>query len=373
MLHKLTPLIFVLLTAAVSSASAQTGLDEDALKQKYNAFIESLDHKRIAKDYPKAVQKLDSTDSKEQIAAIKTLAATGEVEAIPWIVPFIDSEDGHARIYAGLSLLNVVASHELKRRDMSQSERVVIKPPGPGDLDLKPMAWVIIKMLRKPDDGNTHSYAANMIGYLGLKEFEDEVRGLLKSRHPAVTRAARNALEMLGVEQPNVFSEPELEAAKATGEAFAKLFREKDEDSLGLLLVPREALSQLLSPQVLESKDINSLYAKMVSVNRQRFTEFRSMCGDLSKMSSITFRRILSICFSALRSSSEFTCRPIQLSMSRITGPKYGLLWVGRSNHRSKVAGCDFWAEFDYRFRLAPAAAVIGLKHADPGSGLTAP
>ena len=73
------------------------------------------------------------------------------------------------------------------------------------------MAWVILNMLRKSDDGNTHSYAANMIGYLGLEDFDGELRKLQKSRHPAVTRAARNALEMLGVEQPELFSETELE------------------------------------------------------------------------------------------------------------------------------------------------------------------
>ncbi len=290
MLHKLTPLIFVLLTASVSSATAQAGLDEQTLKQKYDAFIESLDHKQIAEEYPKAVQRLDSTDPKEQVAAIKTLAATGEVEVIPWIVPFVDSENGHVRVYASLFLSNFISSHELKRRDMSQPERVVIKPLGPDDLDLKPMAWLILQMLRKPDVGNTRSYAANMVGYLGLKELEAEVRGLLKSRHPAVTRAARNALEMLGVEKPDVFSKAELEAAKATGKAFAKLFRDKDEDGLGLLLVPKELFVNALSPKAFEEKEIDPLYAKIVSANTQLFTEFRAMCGDLSKMSSITFQ-----------------------------------------------------------------------------------
>ncbi len=71
------------------------------------------------------------------------------------------------------------------------------------------------------------------------------------------TVAQRNKLDVTGAcadielsmtEQPNVFSEPELEAAKATGETFAKLFRGKEEDSFGLLLVPREALSRTLSP-----------------------------------------------------------------------------------------------------------------------------
>ena len=163
----------------------------------------------------KAIEKLDSPDPQVRIAGIKTLAATGEVEVIPWIVPFVDSKDGQVRIYAGLYLSNIVEGQQLKRRDMSQPRRVVIKPLGSDDRDLRPMAWVILNMLRKSDDGNTHSYAANMIGYLGLKEFEGELRKLQKSRHPAVTRAARNALEMLGVEQPELFSETELEVTKA--------------------------------------------------------------------------------------------------------------------------------------------------------------
>jgi len=63
------------------------------------------------------------------------------------------------------------------------------------------MSWVILKMLQMPDDGNTHAYAANMIGYLGLKEYEDDLRQLLTSRHPAVSRAASRALGMLGVNE----------------------------------------------------------------------------------------------------------------------------------------------------------------------------
>ena len=47
---------------------------------------------------------------------------------------------------------------------------------------------------------------------------------------------------------------------------------------------------KILSQKALEGNEIDSIYAKMVSVNTQRFTEFRSMCGDLSKMSSITFQ-----------------------------------------------------------------------------------
>ena len=95
---------------------------------------------------------------------------------------------------------------------------------------------------------------------------------------------------MLGVEQPGVFSKAELDAAGATGEAFGKLFRDKDEDNLALLLLPRELLPKVLSPQVLEKADLDVLYGKMVSGNTQRFVEFRATCGDLSKMSAIAFQ-----------------------------------------------------------------------------------
>jgi len=173
--------------------------NEKALKQKYDSFVESLDVERISHDYPKAVQNLDSLDSKTQLAGIKTLGATGEVEVLPWLVPFVDSKEHVVRIYAGLSIFQAVTSHELKRRDMSQPGKVVIKPPGPNDIDLRPVAWVILKMFRTSDP-NMRSYAANMVGYLSLCEFEGELREMLKSRHPSETRAARSAMHMAGID-----------------------------------------------------------------------------------------------------------------------------------------------------------------------------
>jgi hypothetical protein len=192
-------MLLITLLAAVPVAAAPP--NKTALKQAYDAFVESLEYRSLAKDYPGAVRNLDSSDPKKQIVGIKTLAATEEVKAIPWIVPFIDSEDRHVRIQAGLSLNGIVATHQLKRRDKSHPEKVVILPPGPNDIDLKPMSWVIWKILRLPDDGNSHAYAANMIGYLWLEEYEGELRKLLDSKHPAVARAAGNALEMLGCNQ----------------------------------------------------------------------------------------------------------------------------------------------------------------------------
>jgi hypothetical protein len=275
---------------AVAATASAVPPDETAMRRDYENLVQTLDHKRIARDYPQAVEHLDSSEPQVQIAGLQTLAATGEVEAIPWIVPLIDSADSRVRIIAGLSLSRIVASHELKRRDMTRPETVVIKPPGPGDLDLKPLAWVIVRMLRKPDDGNTYAYAANMIGYLRLAELETSLWQLHKSRHPAVTRAAGNALKMLGHERPTAFSESELAAAQSTGETFAKLFRSRDEDGLGLLLVPQADLPSVLSPRILDGKDIDSLYVKFVSGTTQRFIEFRDMCGDMSKLSAVSFQ-----------------------------------------------------------------------------------
>ena len=196
---RLVILMLIALPSAVGTAEGSP--NEQAMKNRYDAFVQSLDHRLLAEDYPGAVRNLDSPDPKKQIVGIKTLAATEEVAAIPLIVPFLDSEDRNVRIYAGQALNALVATHQLKRRDKSQSERVVILPPGPGDIDLRPMSWVILKMLQKPDDGNTHAFAANMIGYLGLEEYEGELRKLLDSKHPAVTTAARWALEMVGAKK----------------------------------------------------------------------------------------------------------------------------------------------------------------------------
>lgn len=200
-----SPILMLLIALPAAVPAVADPPDEFALKQTYDAFVKSLDHRSLAKDYPGAIRNLDSPDSKMQTVGIKTLAATEEPRAIPWIVPFLDLGDCGVRIVAGQTLSAIVATHQLKRRDPNRPERVVIFPPGAGDIDLRPLSWVILKMLRLPDDGNTHAYAANMIGYLGLKAYEPELRILLESKHPAVARAAGNALEMLGCENPDAY------------------------------------------------------------------------------------------------------------------------------------------------------------------------
>ena len=161
---------------------------------RYQLFVQKLETKQLTLDYPKAIRNLDANDTETQMTGLMTLSATGELAAIPFIVPLLDSQDRYVRVYAGLALEKLVSRHALKRRDDSQPMKIVIKPPGPDDTDLRPLAWV---MLRNLEDSGTASYAATMIGYLNLQEFKPELKQLLKSRHPANQNAAKHALEVM--------------------------------------------------------------------------------------------------------------------------------------------------------------------------------
>ena len=171
--------------------------DTIVLKKQFDVFMETLDPLLISKEYPGAVRKLLSSDPEKQLQAVRTLAETGEVEVIPWLLPFLESENESLRIWTGTSLNKLVSSYVLKRRDMSRSGDVLIGPLRPKDKDLRPLAWIVLKMFRKADDGNTHAYAASMTRYLGLDKFERELEQCLKSRHPAVANTAKWALESL--------------------------------------------------------------------------------------------------------------------------------------------------------------------------------
>ena len=171
--------------------------DEVVLKRDFDAFMESLDMLTVCEDYPKAVRKLLSGNPEKQFQAVKTLAETGEIEVIPWLLLFLDAEDKNLRIWTGSSLEKLVSSYVLKRRDMTRPEAVLIRPLRPEEKDLRPLAWIVLKMFRKPDDGNTHAYAVSMARYLGLDEFERELEQCLESRHPAVANKAKWALESL--------------------------------------------------------------------------------------------------------------------------------------------------------------------------------
>ena len=190
-----------LLISVTGSLSKQVPLppkyDEAVLKTLFDDFMEVTDPLLISKEYPEAVRKLLSGDSEKQIEAVRALAETGEVEAIPWLLPFLESEDKTLRIWAGSSLEKLVSSHVLKRRDMTRPDVVLIRSLRPEEKDLRPVAWIVLQMFRKTDDGNTHAYAASMTRYLGLHEFERELEQCLESKHPAVANKAKWALESL--------------------------------------------------------------------------------------------------------------------------------------------------------------------------------
>lgn len=97
-----------------------------------------------------------------------------------------------------MAISNLVVYYTLKRRDKNIPDRVSIKPITLNDTDLRPLAWLILQMLRLPDcNPNLRSYAATMTGYLNLQIFELEIKMLLESIHPAVVNSAKYAIELL--------------------------------------------------------------------------------------------------------------------------------------------------------------------------------
>jgi hypothetical protein len=170
---------------------------EQQLLEDYDSFLKRLDPKRIAADYALPVRDVQSKDCAHQERGVRVLGTSGEVDAIPWIVPLLDSACVYGRVYAGWALQEIISKNELLRRDPSHLDTVRLLPRSPNDIDLRPLAWLILQMMRAPDDGNTASYAATMAGYLELREFLPELKLLLKSRHPAVTNSAIYALELI--------------------------------------------------------------------------------------------------------------------------------------------------------------------------------
>lgn len=172
--------------------------DEAELKITYTNFIDSLDPLIIVNDYPKAIKNLLSANYENQKLGIRVLKEIHEIEIIPWLIPFLNSKDNYVRIEALMAISNLVVYHTLKRRDKNIPERVVIKPMTLNDTDLRPLAWLILQMLRLPDSNpNLRSYAATMTGYLNLQIFELEIKMLLDSKHPAVVTSAEYALDLL--------------------------------------------------------------------------------------------------------------------------------------------------------------------------------
>jgi hypothetical protein len=185
--------------ALASKWATPAKYDEAQLRQRYQSFLSELNYLRVATDYPKAIKELLCGDLARQQAAISTLAATGEIEVVPWLVLFLDAPG--LEVYAGSALEKLISGVALKRRDQTKLDRVALRPLKPGEMDLRPLSWIALKMFRMRDDGNVRAEACGITRYVEAKEFEGELRSSLQSRHPAVTNAAKYALEGLGFKE----------------------------------------------------------------------------------------------------------------------------------------------------------------------------
>jgi hypothetical protein len=171
--------------------------DEARLKKEHEKWIASLKPQDFTRRHPRVVEALRSQQPKLMVEAMAGIGQTGDLDALPLLLPHLESQDTLVAIWAGSAVSQLVERHALRRRDPKVTDRVVLRPRGQGDPDLRPLAWVVLQMLEKPDDGNTHSYAATMIRYLELREFTPQLRQLTQSRHPAVSDQAKWALESL--------------------------------------------------------------------------------------------------------------------------------------------------------------------------------
>lgn len=196
--------ILVVSTLLIGSVVAQSlknlkpNYDEDILEIEYIRFIDSLDPMVIKSNYPKAIKNLLSVSVDKQKIGIKTLSATKEIDIIPWLVRLVNSNDTYVEIEAYFAMKELVSYYSLKRRDFSKPEGIFLRSISEEDVDLRPLAWLVLQMLRLPDsEASIRSYAATMAGYLNLKIFRQELNDLLESRHPATVNSAKYAIELL--------------------------------------------------------------------------------------------------------------------------------------------------------------------------------
>jgi HEAT repeat protein len=193
-LHSIVPALAAVSLLATDVAAAHP---ESESRRACEKLLESFDPLSVSRRHPGTIVDLLSIDPAKREAALAMLAATQSADAIPWILPFLDAQEERVRVHAGLALSRIVEAEALKRRDPAFPDRVVLRPLREEDRDLRALAWIVARMLEKPDDGSTHAYACAMIRYLELCGFEGRLQGLLESRHPAVREKAKWALEEL--------------------------------------------------------------------------------------------------------------------------------------------------------------------------------
>lgn len=168
--------------------------DETKLKADFDAWVSSIDSVALVEAYPQAVKDLLSSDKPRQLTAIKLLGHTDDIRAIPWLLLTLDLKDPELRAWSGASLVADV-SGVVHRIPAEKPARI---------RDLQPIAWLVLKMFRSPDDGNTRSHAARLAEILGFTAFDGELIECTQSIHPAVANSARAALKTMGIEAPSI-------------------------------------------------------------------------------------------------------------------------------------------------------------------------
>jgi len=182
-----------------SAPSEKAALYNEAqLKVEFENFIDSLDAMKIAVEYPEAIKLLLSSRPEKKIQGIHMLESSNQIEVLPWLVPLTEADEQALGISALFAIKELVVNHTLRRRDMSRPEGIFIKPLEQGQVDFRPLAWMVLQHLRLGDAApNRVSYVATMAGYLNLGMFQVELEKLLQSRHPAVVNSAKHALQLI--------------------------------------------------------------------------------------------------------------------------------------------------------------------------------
>lgn len=280
-MKKIFAIALVLVSAGVPSAGANSPANPETVArwERYEKMLAGLDVKRSRKTFPEAESHLQSSNPDQRVAVLRVLAASQDPGVLPWVIAHVESEDPAVAGEAQLALSRLVETISLKRRDPDHSDRVVLRPLGPGDPDLTGLEIILCGMLLRPDTGSSHAYAASMVGYLGLEGLAGPLETMLQSPHPAARDAAVQALRMLG-------RKPRLPGGaggrEETAQAFAAAFLANDESVLERLVLPREGIPTTLAPTLVPEGDPGKAHQLLLDSNRAKFRELRAAFGDLT-------------------------------------------------------------------------------------------
>ena len=184
-------------TAWAFQRSKPPKYDEREMRRQYEAYLPALDFVGLASEQPKLIQDLMSGNPEWQRAAVETLGQSRDLRAVPWMVWLLDSEDWILQTMTGASIYCVISSFPVEQPADSRPDAATVRQPANPKTDIRPFAWVVLKMIRNPC---AEGYAIRLAGHMKLAEFEDELRRFLRSRQTATSEDAKDALQKLGFE-----------------------------------------------------------------------------------------------------------------------------------------------------------------------------